>query len=178
MDATRRAALNEAMARLARGDRAASEPVFQLLWPVLRDFSARWLPGSSAMEDVAQQVLLRVFSQAAHFDPAKDALSWALEIAVWECRTERRRVWRSKEGAWTPAAEGARAAAAAPDAAVEAQELQEALRGALQLLPEADRQALARALADEAGAGATERKRKQRALERLRAVWRRLHGNE
>lgn len=166
------------MTRLARGDRRASEPVFQLLWPVLRDFAAKWLQGSSATEDVAQQVLLRVFSQAAGFDPSRDALAWALEIAVWECRTERRRVWRSREGAFTAAAQGAASAAATPDAAVEAQELHEALRGAMERLPEADRQALARALADEAAAGATERKRKQRALSRLRAVWRRLHGNE
>lgn len=177
MEASGRAALNEALAALARGDRAASEPVFRLLWPVLRDFAGRWLGGAAGSEDVAQQALIKVFEQAPAFDPARDALAWALEIAVWECRTERRRRSRSKEADWRPAAEGV-AGAGRPDEAVEAKELAEALRGALAALPEADRGALEQSLAGEAGAGATARKRKQRALDRLRSLWRQLHGAE
>lgn len=177
MEATGRAALNQALTALARGERAAGDAVFRLLWPVLRTFAVRWLDGAAGSEDVAQQVLIRVFEQAPAFDPSRDALAWALEIAVWECRTERKRRARSREGGWSPAAEGV-AGAGRPDEAVEARELTEALRAALASLPEADREALERSLAGGAAAGATERKRKQRALDRLRGLWRGLHGAE
>src|SRR5258708_5693190 len=66
------------MVRLADGDRSAFSPLYKLLWPVLRAFVHGQLPPSDA-EDVAQDALLKVFASASRFDPARDALAWALE---------------------------------------------------------------------------------------------------
>lgn len=175
MDAAQRARLNEAMARLQRGERAAADEVFALLWPALKGFAARWLSGSTQAEDVAQQALVKVFGQVGDFDPAKDALTWALEVTVWECRTERKRLSRSRAEGWSGAAERA-ASAETPEGAVEAAELSKALAEAVAELPEADRAEVARVVAEEAAGDAASRKRRQRALERLRRLWRTLHG--
>lgn len=175
MDAAKRARLNEAMARLKRGERAAADEVFALLWPALKGFAARWLSGSTQAEDVAQQALVKVFSQVADFDPAKDALTWALEVTVWECRTERKRLSRSRAEGWSGAAERA-AGPQTPEGTVEAAELSKALAEAVAGLSEADRAEVARVVAEEAAGDAAARKRRQRALERLRKLWRTLHG--
>lgn len=175
MDAAQRAQLTAAMVRLQRGERAAADEVFARLWPVLKAFAARWLAGSPQAEDVAQQALLKVFSQAADFDASRDALTWALEVAVWECRSERRRVARSRADGWSDAAERA-PAPSTPEGEVVAAELTRALGEAVAGLPEADRAEVARVVGEEAAGDAAARKRRQRALGRLKVLWRTLHG--
>lgn len=175
MDAAQRAQLNDALGRLQRGERAAADEVFSLLWPVLKGFAARWLSGSAQVEDVAQQALLKVFSQAAAFDARKDALTWALEVTVWECRTERKRLARSRADGWSDAA--ARAPGPkTPEGEVEAAELSAALAEVVAGLSDADRAEVARVVAEEAAGDSAARKRRQRALERLRRLWRAFHG--
>src|SRR5207253_97157 len=92
-----RAALQREMCRLADGDRAAFEPVFAALWPVLRAFAARALPVPAEAEDAAQCALIKVFSRAAEFDASREALPWALGIAAYECRTLRKARSRRRE---------------------------------------------------------------------------------
>jgi RNA polymerase sigma-70 factor (ECF subfamily) len=175
VDAARRARLNDALGRLKRGERAAADEVFALLWPVLKAFAARWLSGSAHVEDVAQQALLKVFSQVAAYDTRKDALTWALEVTVWECRTERRRVARSRADGWSDAA--ARVPGpSAPEEEVAAAELSRALAEVVSGLSERDRAEVARVVAEETAGDAAARKRRQRALERLRRLWRAFHG--
>jgi RNA polymerase sigma-70 factor (ECF subfamily) len=174
VDSTRRAALNLALRRLQGGERSAARDVFELGWPSLRSFASRWLRGSPQAEDVAQEALVKVFAQVQDFDPGKDALSWMLEVTVWECKSERTRVRRRAEVAEPP--EQGRTAAG-PDSAVEAEELLRALEGATLELPLADRLEVARVLAEQSAGDSAARKRRQRALERLRAVWRHLHGD-
>ncbi|MCC6337204.1 MAG: sigma-70 family RNA polymerase sigma factor [Myxococcales bacterium] len=175
MDAAQRTALNQAMARLARGERAASDEVFALLWPALKAFAARWLSGSAQAEDVAQQALVKVFRQAPSFDASKDALSWALEVTVWECRTERRRVARARtEGLVRAAPAGA---GQTPEEELEAAELTRALGEAVAGLPQKEREEVAKVVREEAAGDAAARKRRQRALGRLKALWRALHGD-
>ena len=173
MDSGERQALTAALVRLKRGDRSAADEVFRRAWPLVRAFCARWLPGSSSAEDVAQQALVKVFEQAVRFDESKDAASWLLEVAVWECKTERARLRRRPAPQTTGLAE---LATAGPEALVEAQELQAALGEVMGGLSATDQAELAKLLAEEAAGDASARKRRQRALERLKSLWRTLHG--
>jgi RNA polymerase sigma factor (sigma-70 family) len=169
------AQVNAALSRLAAGDRSATEPLFRLLWPVLRSFAHRWLTGAHTAEDVAQRALLRVFEQASEFDPARNGITWALEITLWEARSERKRLGRSHEGTEPIPTT---ASASRPDDDFEANELRVALQQAIGDLPTTDRETLERVLRDEELLGAADRKRKQRAIERLKALWRQVHGND
>jgi RNA polymerase sigma-70 factor, ECF subfamily len=74
--------LDELLGRVARGDQAAFEvvydrmagPAFGLIRTVLRD------PAQS--EEVAQEVMLEIWCGADKFDPARgNAMSWAMTIA-------------------------------------------------------------------------------------------------
>jgi RNA polymerase sigma-70 factor (ECF subfamily) len=165
--------LDAALVRLKAGDRQAASDVFRLAWPPMRAFARRWLRGSPQADDVAQEALVKVFAQAPDFDASRDALAWVLEVTVWECRSERARVRRRGE---VPEAPLQAAMAPDPQAAVEAEELRRALEEATAGLPEGDRREVARVLAEQAAGDPAARKRRQRALERLQGVWRRLHG--
>jgi DNA-directed RNA polymerase specialized sigma24 family protein len=55
------------MSRLAAGHREAFQPVFDLLWPVLRGFTARLLSDPVDAEDAAQETLRKIFSRVADF---------------------------------------------------------------------------------------------------------------
>lgn len=177
MDASGRAELQRELTALARGDRAAFDPVFERLWPLVRGFAARCLPVDEA-EDAAQEVLLRIFSRASEFDPGRDALSWALGIAGWQIRTHRARARRRREQP-SEALPETGDDAPSPEAAALARERGEALDRALAGLSEQDASTLlAYARGDRPDLpGPTFRKRVARALERLRARWRMDHGS-
>jgi RNA polymerase sigma-70 factor (ECF subfamily) len=175
VDPSQRQSLNAALARLKRGERAAADEVFALAWPAVRSFAQRWLQGSAHADDVAQRALVRVFEQALEYDESRDALAWALEVALWECRTERARVRRARTEGLNEAAE-ASAAAHRPDEQLEAEELRATLANAMGELSQGDQEELTRLLAGETSGDAASRKRRQRAVERLRTLWRRLHG--
>lgn len=166
------------LTRLAQGDRSAAPVAFRALWPVVRTFAARAVADEARAEDLAQQAIVKLFEQASRYDASKDALAWALEIVTWEIRTERRRVLRAREEAWVPALETVAATTAGPESALEATELRAALEAALGELSAADRETIAAVLHETDGpvSGATWRKRKERALSRLRDAWRRLHA--
>lgn len=178
-----RDALNDAMVRLSRGERAAQRAVFAGVWPLMRAFCARVLGDDASAEDAAQRALIQLFRQATAFDPAKDVRAWSFELARWECRTELQRRNRSKEqlGAEGTSLETA-PSSENPHGAMEAEEAKRLLQSALETMRPADREVIERWLgpdaAEFAAADANERKRKQRAIERLRAAWRTLHGND
>jgi len=169
--------LDRAFARLKDGDRSAFAEVFRAVWPPVQRFCRRYLGTDADADDAAQRALERVFAQAADFDPARPALGWVLGVALWECRTLRRRAGRRAGVVLPPALE---AAGPAPDEVLEQAELRAALAAAIEELSEADQTVLAAVLgADERGfrgQDVTFRKRKQRALQRLRETWRRLYG--
>ena len=176
MEADDRRTLNDAMARLADGDRSAFTPVFEILWPLLSSFARRVLGDAAAGEDVAQHALVVVFAQASRFDPSRDAAAWAVAIAANECRNARRRGAR-----WfaLPADANARPdPRCGPEAeAIERDLLREASSLLGQLKTE-DIIALQAAWHEEHVdvPKATLRKRVQRASERLRTLWRSRHG--
>jgi RNA polymerase sigma-70 factor (ECF subfamily) len=178
LDRPARAALQQHLVRLADGDRAAFRPLFEALWPIASRFAARAVAPADA-DDAAQQALINVFARAAEFDPSRDALTWLLGVVAWECRTFRRRAARRRE-AGEPAV-ALPGDGASPEESAIARDLVAAARAALAELPAADASAVLGALElgeRPAVAPATFRKRLQRALGRLRLIWRVKHGAE
>jgi DNA-directed RNA polymerase specialized sigma24 family protein len=177
-----RAQLQRLIARLAEGDRSAIEPTFVLLWPIVKHFALRALPVPADAEDAAQQAILKVFAQAADYDRARDAVAWALTIAAFEVRTIRRKVQRRREVA-SDVSEIA-AAGVDPERLLLERDLEAAARDAVATLGHEDAALILAAVDEErrarAGQGksATLRKRLERALARLRVVWRAKHDTE
>jgi RNA polymerase sigma-70 factor, ECF subfamily len=164
-----------AMVRLAEGDREAFDEVFDELWPELLAFTRRALPGGTEVEDLAQQTLLKVFSRISEFDSARDGVAWAFGIAAYEIRTHRRRLQRRREVAG--AFDGLTDSARSQEQALVDNDLAHALTAALAELSTSDRAILVANRPERPGpVGPTERKRRQRAIERLRTVWRRLYA--
>lgn len=178
MDSIARAQLNEHMRRLADGDRSAFEPVFASLWAPLRSFCARALSPADA-EDAAQHALLKVFDRASTFEPEGDALTWAMAIASWECRTVLRRRGRAREVA-DDFLSAKVDSTASPERRVIDAELEAAALEVLGSLSPSDRTTLELTMRDEPPEDvpqATFRKRRERAMARLRDAWRRVHGS-
>lgn len=174
------------MVRLADGDRGAFGPLYDTLWPVLLGFARRALAGSPDAEDAAQNALLKVLARASDFDPARDALSWALGIAAFECRTLRKQAQRRREQPIDPhddshALGASPAGNATPEDAAIARDLEDAAREAIGTLRAEDAETLRLVMEGERPegvAGPTFRKRVERALSRLRAAWSARHGTE
>jgi len=172
-----RAALQRDLTALARGDRSAFDPVFRRLWPLARGLAARCLPAVEA-EDAAQEALLRIFARASEFDTRRDALAWALGIVAWQVRTHRTRSRRRREEALETTPEPPGHERSPEDAAV-AKDLEATLDRALRELSPADAATLIAYARSERPdiPGATFRKRVERALDRLRSLWRIRHGS-
>jgi RNA polymerase sigma-70 factor (ECF subfamily) len=171
---TDREQLDRWMTAAADGDRTAVDPLFQALWPIVARYAQRFVGDAALAEDVAQDALVKLFGQLDRYDRSRDALTWTLAIATWQCRTARRKVHRRGEVADVP--EGA------VDGALIAEERQlvrEALTTLDSLAPR-DIEVIAAALDDgdlrDRIAPATFRKRLERALARLRIMWRSRHG--
>jgi RNA polymerase sigma-70 factor, ECF subfamily len=177
MDERRRDRLRRDLARLADGDRAAFDPVFEAAWPLVRSFATRALASDADAEDCAQHVLLRVFARAGEYDPERDALSWIFAIAAWEVRTIRKRRQRRRESF----GEQDHRTDDGFECAVIDRELRDALFTVIEEMKTEDRDTLLAAVAEGPRppiAGATFRKRFQRALDRLKSAWSIKHGTE
>jgi RNA polymerase sigma-70 factor (ECF subfamily) len=177
MDPETRQSLNAMMVRLADGDRSAFDGAYALLWPALLAFCKKALVPSDA-EDAAQLALLKVFDRASTFQRDKDALTWAITIAAWETRTIRKRHFRSR----STSLDGDDHASPTwdPEKAVVDRELLEAAQSILGSLSEDDRATLAATFAEEKPTGVSSvafRKRRERAVTRLKDAWRRIHGD-
>jgi RNA polymerase sigma-70 factor (ECF subfamily) len=163
------------MERLQSGDRSAFDPVYAAVHPVVEAFAARLL-GPSDARDVAQQTLLDVFSRASEFDPSRDALTWILGIAAWNCRTARKKIARRRED--HRVVEDA-CDAASPEEDFIRRDLVRAIESLIGELGSADADTILASI-DRAARPAIEpaafRKRLQRALTRLRAAWGAKHG--
>lgn len=178
MDAVQRTRIHDGLVALADGDRAAFGPVFEALWPVLLAFVRRATRHHADAEDLAQQTLLKVFARVAEFDTTRDGLSWAFGIAAYEVKTYRRTRERRREVPAEGLAEEAGRGQSQEEAVI-LRDLEAALTEALGQLSSADRALLLgepQAADSSSAPAATVRKRRQRALERLRAAWRTLHG--
>ena len=80
MEASRRERLQQSLSSLARGDREAFTPVFDILWPIYRRFARQHLILADA-DDAAQEAQLKLFTRADEFDPSRDAAAFAIGVA-------------------------------------------------------------------------------------------------
>jgi RNA polymerase sigma factor (sigma-70 family) len=167
------------MLRLAAGDRAAFDPLYDALCPLVQRLSARMLGGAAEAEDAAQEALTKMFARAAQYEPGRSVTTWVLAITAYECRTQLQRKRRRRE-ADAPSEAHTNAAAVSPEDAAIAHDLEHAARevlGTLQALDIETLQASARGLRPDLPQ-ATFRKRLERALTRFRAAWSARHGSD
>jgi RNA polymerase sigma-70 factor (ECF subfamily) len=170
-----RADIQRLMIAAADGDRAAVEPLFVALWPIAHRYATRFLGDAALAEDAAQEALVKLFGQLDRFERERDALTWTLSHATWQCRTERRKRERRAEDS------ASIDLAIDEPAHLEERELVRAAVETLEALAPRDREIIAAVLSDDdelrrALAPATFRKRLERALVRLRTSWRSRYG--
>jgi RNA polymerase sigma-70 factor (ECF subfamily) len=167
--------LNALMARLADGDRSAFTPVFRTLWPPTLRLYLSMVKNEADAHDAAQQSLEKILSRASDYDPARPALPWALAIAAWECRTILRKRTRRRELPEDSADEPMTQAA---EEDLLSRNLTRAALDAMGQLSESDKETLVATFWGESASasGATLRKRRERALDRLREAFRRIYG--
>jgi RNA polymerase sigma-70 factor (ECF subfamily) len=166
--------LDALMARLADGDRSAFTPVFRRLWaPTLR-MCMSMLKNDADANDAAQQSMEKILARASSYDPTRPAMPWALAIAAWECRTVRQARRRRRETADDLVKEPMTSGA---EEEIVQRDLTQAALDALGQLSDVDKETLTATFAEESGAtGATFRKRRERAVQRLRDAFRRIYG--
>ena len=163
--------------RLADGERGAIDPAYRLLWPALRAFVGRALGPAREYEadDVTQAALLKLVAGASRYDPARGAYAWALTLTSWELRSAQTRARRDRSAPLDGALGHPSGGASPEDHAIQASELQH-LRDAVALLAPADREVIEQVLAESHPSDATFRKRRERAMTRLRAFLKEIHG--
>jgi RNA polymerase sigma-70 factor (ECF subfamily) len=169
MEAPQRDRLQQSLSSLARGDREAFTPVFDILWPIYRRFARRHLVEADA-DDAAQEALLKLFKRADEFDPSRDAAAFCIGVAFHEIRTWRRKRWRRREDDIEP--EGI-SGSHEPEDALASRETDEMIERGLSRLSAEDRETLILYAHGERAASVAApafRKRVQRALERMRAI--------
>ncbi len=167
--------LNRALLGLSEGDRSTFRVVFDGLFPLLSKYCARSLGNHADAEDAAQRTLEKLFAQASNYREGRSAAAWALSIAFFECRTLRQRRRRSRE---QPLDTELSLSERSPEQTVEDRELSLALETAIESLGEVDQAALRELLTREIGdspASPHLRKRRQRAIFRLKMLWSKLY---
>lgn len=168
--------LDVLMAQLAAGERAVFASVFDALWKPIHRMCSSLLESEADASDAAQETMHKIFERASDYDPARPALPWAMAIAGWECRTLVRKRTRRRETTAPVEERGS----AHHESEIVQRDLVAAAVTALGELSEADRETLLATFWDEAASvsGATLRKRRERALERLRQTYWRLYGRD
>jgi RNA polymerase sigma factor (sigma-70 family) len=175
MNADERRAIHDAMVRFCDGDRSAFRAVFDGLWPILLALATRSLPSRADAEDAAQRAILKVFDRIVDLDRSRDGVVWAMTIVGFEILTLRRQHQR-RRGDSTHA--GNNIADERPLAIEQIidEELSVSLRAMIAKMPERDQEALSALLLGTTPVGEAARKRRFRAVERLRSMWRKAHG--
>ncbi len=167
--------LDTFMARLAQGDRSAFNVIFERLWPPTLSFCANILKNDADAADAAQQAMEKILVQASNYDPQRPALPWALAIASWECRTILRKYARRREAPYDLVPEPM--PSKTDDMHIQRQLIEAALV-TMRTLSGMDQETLVATFWEEEAnvSGATLRKRRERAIVRLRNAFRRLYG--
>jgi RNA polymerase sigma factor (sigma-70 family) len=178
-----REAIQRAMIALSEGDRAAFQPIFAALWPLLRRFSRRALGDAQLAEDAAQAALLKLLLHAPEFDPQRDAIAWAVGFVSFECMSVRNRESRRSHDSDAELLATMPAGGPTPEEIAIDRDLHSAAAEVLGTLRRQDLEVLEAVVAGRRPSGpesarATIRKRVQRAIERVRVAWRSKHGTD
>jgi RNA polymerase sigma-70 factor (ECF subfamily) len=154
------------MNRLADGDRAAFEPLFQSLWPRALSAARRRLEPDAA-SDAAQSTMMKLFARAPEFLRGSPVLPWFYAIAANEIRAVARRARPTVE------VDEAMASSDDPEQTAMDRELRAAVAQAIEALDGPSAEAIAALLAEgerPAIHDAAFRKRVSRAYARLRIL--------
>jgi RNA polymerase sigma-70 factor (ECF subfamily) len=135
------------MRLVSRGDTAAFQDLVERHQTLVLGTVGRMLGSNSDVEDIAQQVFIRVWKSAARYVPRAKFTTWLLKITRNLVFNELR---RAKRRAQVPMQTDVGAeqiplkdeAAPAPDASLLESELQQAIEQAISELPEAQRMAV------------------------------------
>jgi RNA polymerase sigma-70 factor (ECF subfamily) len=135
------------MQRVGHGDTSAFEQLIERHQALVAGTVARMLGSNSEVEDIAQQVFIRVWKSASRYTPRAKFTTWLLKITRNLVFNELR---RSKRRAQVPMQSDVEAqeiplkdeTSPAPDASLLEHELQEAIEDAITQLPDTQRMAL------------------------------------
>jgi len=86
----RRPTDEELVGQLAAGDRSAFDQVFERYHRQIYNFISKQVGERESVEDLAQEVFMRVFKSAKNFDVTKKFSSWVYKIALNEVK----RYWK------------------------------------------------------------------------------------
>jgi RNA polymerase sigma factor (sigma-70 family) len=135
------------MRLVAQGDTSAFEQVIERHQALVAGTAARMLGSNSDVEDIAQQVFIRVWKSARRYVPRAKFTTWLLKITRNLVFNELRRAKRRAQVSLQPEP-GAEEISLkdetnpAPDASLLEGELQQAIEEAIMQLPESQRMAL------------------------------------
>jgi RNA polymerase sigma-70 factor (ECF subfamily) len=135
------------MGLVGRGDTQAFEHLIEKHQALVAGTIARMLGSSSDVEDIAQQVFIRVWKSARRYVPRAKFTTWLLKITRNLVFNEMRRTKRRPHVALQPDQSPEDLplrdeTTPAPDASLLESELQQAIEDAIQQLPETQRMAL------------------------------------
>src|SRR6476661_4588796 len=132
------------MRLVSRGDTSAFEKLIERHQALVAGTVARMLSSNSDVEDIAQQVFIRVWKSARRYVPRAKFTTWLLKITRNLVFNELRRTKRRphvplqpEQGAEEPPLKDE--TNPAPDASLLESELQQAIEEAIQRLPETQR---------------------------------------
>jgi RNA polymerase sigma-70 factor (ECF subfamily) len=135
------------MSLIGSGDMTAFEQLIERHQGLVAGTAARMLGSNSDVEDIAQQVFIRVWKSAARYRPRAKFTTWLLKITRNLVFNELRRTKRRAQMPLQPDPQGEEIAlpdeiTAAPDASLLENELQGAIEDAITQLPDTQRMAL------------------------------------
>jgi RNA polymerase sigma-70 factor, ECF subfamily len=135
------------MELVGQGDLAAFEQLIERHQALVTGTVARMLGSNSDVEDIAQQVFIRVWKSAPRYTPRAKFTTWLLKITRNLVFNELRRTKRRAQVPIQPDPETEEVGlkdetSPAPDATLLERELQQAIENAIAQLPETQRMAL------------------------------------
>ena len=135
------------MLRFQNGDMQAFDALFQKYAPALVNFASQFLGNRARAEEIAQDVLLRVYGQRDRYKPNAKFSTWLFKIAQNHCLNEvRRREYKVRREPLDPQ-EGQPepnlpSPQAGPEQVLEGEELAARMRGILLAMPDNQRTAI------------------------------------